>query len=185
MVHIGQTASPLPAILALLRPGDIVTHVYAPPPNSIFDEHGRLLPALGEARARGVLFDIGNGRSGHITWDMAERAIEQGFLPDTISSDLTGPGRTDRVFDLPTVLSKFLMLGLSLPQVIERATINAARAVPAFDGLGTLVPGVSADIAVFELRRGEFEFVDNLKEVRVGREKLVPDAVFASGARVL
>ena len=67
------------------------------------------------------------GATAHITWEMAERALEQGFLPDTISSDLTAPGRTDRVFDFPTVLSKFLMLGLSLEQVIARATINAAK----------------------------------------------------------
>jgi dihydroorotase len=184
MVHIGQTRSPLPAILELLRPGDIVTHVYAPPPNSIFDEGGRVLPQVRAARDRGVLFDVGNGRTAHITWEMAERALEQDFLPDTISSDLTAPGRTDRVFDFPTVLSKFLMLGLSLEQVIARATVNAAKAMTPFTELGTLRVGAPADVAVFTLERGAFEFVDNVNAKRTGPEKLVPFAVVAAGKRV-
>ena len=91
MVHIGQTVSPLASILALLRPGDIVTHVYAPAPNGMLDANGRVIPEAREARARGILFDVGNGRSNHITWDVAERALQQDFLPDTISSDLTAP----------------------------------------------------------------------------------------------
>ena len=184
MVHIGQTASPVPALLARLRPGDIVTHVYAPPPNTIFDEDGRVFAAVHAARERGILFDIGNGRGGHITWAMADRAIQQGFLPDTISSDLTAPGRTDRVFDFPTVLSKFLLLGLTLNQVIACATVNAARAVAPFRDLGTLAVGAPADVAVFELRDGEFEFVDNERTTRIGRQKLVPSAVIANGRKV-
>jgi dihydroorotase len=185
MVHIGQTRSPLPDILNLLRPGDIVTHVYAPPPNSIFDERGHVLPQVRAARERGVLFDVGNGRTAHITWEMAERALDQGFLPDTISSDLTAPGRTDRVFDFPTVLSKFLMLGLSLEQVIARATVNAAKALAPFKELGTLRIGAAADVAVFTLENGEFEFVDNLNVKRTGPSRLVPVAVVAAGKRVV
>ncbi len=184
MVHIGQTASPLASILALLRPGDIVTHVYAPAPNGLLDANGRVIPEAREARARGILFDVGNGRSNHITWDVAERALQQDFLPDTISSDLTAPGRTDRVFDFPTVLSKFLMLGMPLDQVIARATANAARALPPFRALGTLAVGAPADVAVFEVRDGTFEFVDNERTVRTGRQKLVPVAVVARGRRV-
>ncbi len=183
MVHVGQSASPMAAIVARLRPGDIVTHVYAPPPNGILDENGKLFPAVIEARRRGILFDIGNGRNGHITWDVAERAIQQSFLPDTISSDLTAGGRTDRVFDFPTVLSKFLLLGLSLDQVIRCATVNAARAIKPFDGLGTLRVGAPADVAVLELRKGEFEFVDNARTKRLGQEKLVPVAVVMDGKR--
>jgi len=184
MVHIGQTRSPLPAILDLLRPGDIVTHVYAPPPNSIFDERWRVLPQVRAARERGILFDVGNGRTAHITWETAERALEQGFLPDTISSDLTAPGRTDRVFDFPTVLSKFLMLGLSLDQVIARATVNAAKVMAPFKALATLRVGAPADVAVFTLERGAFEFVDNVNAKRMGPEKLVPFAVVSAGTRV-
>jgi dihydroorotase len=184
MVHVGQTASPLPAILDLLRPGDIVTHIYAPPPNGMLDANGRILPQVLEARQRGILFDVGNGRTAHITWDVAERAIQQGFLPDTISSDLTKPGRTDRVFDLPTVLSKFFLFGLSLEQIVARATVNAAAAVPVFKGLGTLRVGAPADVLVFEVQEGEFELVDNERAVRKGRHRIVPRAVVANGRRV-
>jgi dihydroorotase len=181
MVHVGQSASTMSSIVRRLRPGDIVTHVYAPPPNGILDDNGRVFPEVLEARKRGILFDIGNGRNGHITWDVAEKAIQQGFLPDSISSDLTAPGRTDRVFDFPTVISKFLLLGLSLDQVISAATENAARAVAPFRDLGTLRVGAVADVAFFELRTGEFEFVDNVKAVRTGRQKLVPAGVIAGG----
>ena len=184
MIHMGQTASPMPAILALLRPGDIVSHVYAPPPNGILDGNGRVLPQVREARQRGIVFDVGNGRNGHITWDVVERAIQQGFLPDTISSDLTAGGMTDRVFDFPTVLSKFLMLGMSLNDVIAAGTVSAARAIPAFSGLGTLRVGAPADVALFEIAQGSFAFVDNVNATRSGRQKLVPHAVIAGGKRI-
>jgi dihydroorotase len=181
MVHVGQSASPLPAILGLLRPGDIVTHIYAPPPNGMLDANGHVLPEVREARQRGIRFDVGNGRTAHITWEVVERALQQDFLPDTISSDLTQPGRTDRVFDFPTVLSKFLMLGLSLDQVVARATVNAAAAIPVFKELGTLAVGAPADVFVFDVQEGEFEFVDNERAVRRGRLKIVPRAVVANG----
>jgi dihydroorotase len=184
MVHVGQTAHPMPEILALLRPGDIVTHVYSPPPNGIFDDRGRVFAEYREARRRRIWFDIGNGRNNHITWEVAERAIAQGFLPDTISSDLGAASLTTRVFDFPTVLSKFLLLGMSLDQVIACATVNAARAVRVFNDLGTLRKGARADIAVLELRQGDFEFVDNLDAKRIGRQKLFPYAVIAGGQRV-
>ena len=184
MIHMGQTASPMPAILALLRPGDIVSHVYAPPPNGILDENGRVLPQVREARKRGIVFDVGNGRNGHITWDMVERALQEDFPPDTISSDLTAGGMTDRVFDFPTVLSKFLMLGMPLNEVIAAGTVSAARAIPAFNGLGTLRAGAPADVAVFELAQGSFTFVDNVNAARTGRQKLVSRAVIAGGKRI-
>jgi len=181
MIHIGDTFSPLPDILALMKPGDIVTHMYSPPPHSILDDNGRVLPQVRDARKRGVLFDVGNGRNGHITWEVAERALAQDFLPDTITSDLNGPGITDQVFDFPNVLSKFLMLGMPLDQVIARGTINSARAIPALKGLGTLQAGSTADVTVLELKTGDFEFVDNVAGKRIGHQKLFPNAVFVAG----
>src|SRR5262247_3484043 len=93
MIHIGQSVSPMRAILPLLKRGDIVTHMYAPAPNGILDDQGRVLPDVLAARRRGVWFDFGNGRVGHVTWDVAERAMQQGFAPDTISTDWTPQGR--------------------------------------------------------------------------------------------
>lgn len=87
MLHIGDSIAPLPSILALLKPGDIVTQMYAPQ-NGILDANGRVLPQVRAAGRRRIVFDIGNGRNAHIRWDVAEKALQQDFPPDTISSDL-------------------------------------------------------------------------------------------------
>jgi len=84
MIHIGQSVSPMRAILPLLKRGDIVTHMYAPPPNGILDDQGRLIPDVAAARRRGVIFDFGNGSNGHFNWDMVERENKKGFWPDRI-----------------------------------------------------------------------------------------------------
>jgi len=184
MVHIGQSVSPLPDLLAVLKRGDIVTHVYSPPPNGIFSSDGSLLPAVIDARRRGIWFDVGNGLNKHITWDVAERATKAGLWPDTISTDWVPMGRSDQIFDLGTVLSKFLMLGMPLTRVIACATANAARAMPAFKQLGTLAVGAPADVTVLELREGRFEFVDNEHTTRTASQKLVAVQVVKDG-RVL
>jgi dihydroorotase len=184
MVHIGQTVSPLPEILALLRPGDIVTHLYSPPPHGILDDNGRVLPQVREARRRGILFDVGNGRNGHITWEVAERAMLQDFLPDTISSDMTAVGRTYQVFSLPNVMSKFMLLGMPVEQVVARVTANAARAIPEFKDYGSLRTGAVADVAVLDLKDGDFEFVDNADTKRTGHRKLFAYAVVVGGKRL-
>ncbi len=183
MIHMGDTVSPLPELLALLKPGDIVTHMYAPPPHGIFDESGRVIPEVLAARKRGIWFDIGNGRVAHITWAEAERGLKQKFLPDTISSDWTDAGRTDQVFDFPNVLSKFLLLGMPVEQVIAMGTTNAARTVAAFKDLGTLRVGATADVAVLDLRDGEFEFVDNDNTKRTGKRKLFATAAVIGGKK--
>jgi dihydroorotase len=184
MVHIGDTMSPLPAVLALLKPGDIVTHMYAPPPHGIFDDRGAVLAEVIAARKRGIWFDIGNGRIGHITWSVAEDALRKGVAPDTISSDWTDAGRTDQVFDFPNVLSKFLLLGMPLDQVIARGTVNAAKTIPGYGAFGTLRVGAPADVTVLDLRDGAFEFVDNANTKRVGKQKLFAAATIFAGKRV-
>ena len=183
MLHVGQTFSPLPKILELLNPGDIVTHPYSPPPHGLLDDMGHVIPEVLAARRRGVRFDVGNGRNGHITWETAEKATRDGFWPDTISSDITGPGRTFRVFDLPTVVSKFLLLGMPVNDAIACVTRHAAASVSAFGDLGTLRPGARADVAVLDLRDGNFEFVDNIDGTRTGPRKLVTAAVVMNGNR--
>jgi len=184
MLHVGQTFSPLQKILELLEPGDIVTHPYSPPPHTVLDDNGRVLPEVRAARRRGIRFDVGNGRNGHITWPIVDAATRDGFWPDTISSDITGPGRTFRVFDLPTVVSKFLMLGMPLDQAMASVTTHAAAAVRAFKDLGTLRPGAPADVAILELKNGEFEFVDNVDAKRTARVKLATNAVVMNGKRM-
>ena len=185
MIHMGQTMSPLPKLLALLKPGDIVTHMFAPPPNSIIDDSGKLLPEVVAARKRGVLFDLGNGRVGHLRWDIVERVMKAGFLPDTFSTDWTPEARTAQVINFPNVMSKFLMMGMSLNQVIACATVNSARAFPVFRDRGTLKPGAPADIAVLELRDGSFEFEDNYGNKRTGKQRLFPSMTILGGKKVV
>jgi dihydroorotase len=183
MIHIGQTFSPMRSILALLKRGDIVTHMYAPAPNGILDDGGRVLPEVLAARRRGVVFDFGNGVSDHFNWDVVDRAIKQGFVPDTFSTDWNTASRTTGVVDFPNVISKFLMFGMPLDQVIARSTVNAANVFEAFADRGTLNVGAPADVAVLELREGAFEFVDNYQGKRTGKQRLFPVATVVGGKK--
>jgi dihydroorotase len=182
MIHVGQNYSPMRAILSLLKRGDIVTHMYAPPPNSILDDQGRLFADVTAARRRGVLFDFGNGGGGHFNWDMVERATRQGFWPDTLSTDWNAMSRSNPgVVDFPNVMSKFLMFGMPLSQVIACATVNAARVFDVFNDRGTLNIGAAADVAILELRNGTFEFLDNYNNKRTGTQRLFPVATVLGG----
>ncbi len=184
MIHMGQTESPLPKLLDLLKPGDIVTHLFAPPPNAIVDDAGRILPAALAARRRGVLFDIGYGRVGHLRWDVVDRILKAGFWPDTCSTDWNADSKTTGVVDLPNCMSKLFGFGMSLSEAIASATTNAARAFPVFRDRGTLNVGAVADIAVLELREGEFEFVDNYDNKIKGKQRLFPAGTVLAGKRV-
>ncbi len=183
MIHIGQSYSPMRAILPLLKRGDIVTHMYAPAPNGILDDNGRVFPEVLAARRRGVWFDFGNGVADHFNWDVVERAMKQGFWPDTFSTDWNTMSRTTGVVDFPNVMSKFLMFGMPLDQVIARATVNAARVFDTFSDRGTLNVGAPADIAVLELREGSFEYLDNYQGKRTGRQRLFPVATVVGGKK--
>ena len=183
MIHMGQTVSPLGKLLELLKSGDIVTHMYAPPPNSIIDDNGHILKEVYDARRRGVLFDVGNGRNGHLRWDIADKVFRAGFLPDTISTDWTPEGRTSQVIDLPNVMSKLLMLGMPLNQVIACVTQNASRAFPVFRDRGTLKPGAQADVALLQLKEGSFDFLDNFQNTRAGHQRLFPAGTILDGKR--
>jgi dihydroorotase len=185
MIHMGQTASPLSRLLGQLKRGDIVTHMFAPPPNSIIDEEDHMRPEVLAARRRGVWFDVANGRTGHLRWDTFDRIIQAGFWPDTISTDgSTTSGTAESVIDFPNVLSKFLNFGMTLDQVVARATLNASRIFPLFRDRGTLNVGAPADVAVLELREGRFEFVDNYGNSRIGDQRLFPSETVLAGERV-
>ena len=181
MIHMGQTVSELSKLFPLLKRGDIVTHMFAPPPNSIIDTNGRILPEVLAARKRGVFFDLGNGRTGHLRWDMGDSIMKAGFLPDTFPTDWTPEGRTVQIFDFPNVISKFLLLGMRLDQIIACATVNPAKTFPAFHDRGTLRVGAPADVAILDLRKGNFEFVDNFEGKRKGSQRLFPVATVLAG----
>jgi dihydroorotase len=184
MIHMGQTASSLPRLLSQLKRGDIVTHIFAPPPNSIIDDEGHILREVLAARRRGVWFDVANGRTGHLRWDTFDAIVQAGFWPDTISTDGSTTSRSaESVVDFPNVLSKFLNFGMTLDKVVALATINASRLFPLFHDRGTLNVGAPADVAVLELREGSFEFVDNYGNTRTGGQRLFPSETVLGGER--
>ena len=185
MIHMGQTASPFSVLVEQLKPGDIVTHMLAPPPNAIIDSDGQIFPEVLAARRRGVWFDVANGRTGHLLWDTFDRIMEAGFWPDTISTDgNTTSRKAASVIDFPNVMSKFLNFGMTFDQVVACATLNASRVYPLFRDRGTLNVGAPADVAILELREGRFEFVDNYENLRVGRQRLFPYETVLAGRRV-
>ncbi|HVS22565.1 MAG TPA: amidohydrolase family protein [Gammaproteobacteria bacterium] len=184
MIHMGQTASPLSKLLPLLKRGDIVTHMFAPPPNGVLDDAGRILPEALAARRRGVWFDVGNGVVGHLRWDVVAQVMRAGFWPDTISTDWNVMSRTTGVVDLGNCLSKYLGYGMSVSDVVACATVNAARTFDVFRDRGTLNVDAPADVAILELRDGEFEFVDNYENKIKGRQRLFPFATVLAGKHV-
>jgi dihydroorotase len=184
MIHMGQSPSSLRELLPLLKTGDIVTHLFAPPPNAILDDNGRLLPEVLAARRRGIVFDVGNGVRDHMRWDTVEQIMRTGFWPDTISTDWNVLSRTTGVVDLPNCMSKLLGFGMSVADVVACATVNAARTFDVFRDRGTLNVGAPADVAVLELREGEFEFVDNYENERKGTQRLAPSETVLGGVHV-
>ena len=111
MIHMGQTLSPIPKLFDLLKRGDIVTHMFAPPPNAIVDDAGRILPAVLAARKRGVWFDVGNGQTGHMRWDTIEAIVKAGFWPDTFSTDWNTNSRRRAWSTCPTACRSFSATG--------------------------------------------------------------------------
>jgi dihydroorotase len=184
MIHMGQTISPLPKLIDLLKRGDIVTHMFAPPPNSIIDDSGHILPEVLAARRRGVWFDVGNGQAGHMRWDTIAAIMKAGFWPDTFSTDWNKNAHETGVIDLPNCMSKLFGYGMTLDEAISRATVNAARIFPLFNDRGTLNVGAPADVALLELRKGNFEFLDNYKNKITGHQRLFPSATVLGGKRV-
>jgi dihydroorotase len=184
MIHMGQTISPLPKLIALLKRGDIVTHLFAPPPNSIIDDSGHILPEVLAARRRGVWFDVGNGQTGHMRWDNVAAIMKTGFWPDTFSTDWNTNAHETGVIDLPNCMSKLFGYGMTVDEAIARATVNPARIFPVFNDRGTLNVGAPADVALLELREGNFEYLDNFKNKITGTRRLFPSGTVLGGKQV-
>jgi len=159
MVHVTNPPSPLKEILDMLEAGDVVSHFLHGKEWGILDANHRLIDSVLEARQRGIVFDVGHGRN-HVDFTVARTAIAAGFLPDTISTDLTRGGMVGIVKDFPHTLSKFLNLGMALSPVIACATANPARLLGMEGKIGTVQKGAFADIAVFDLKSGTFDFID-------------------------
>ena len=178
MVHISAGAD-TPEILRRLRPGDIITHCFRGPGDGIV-EQGVVIPEAVAARENGILFDIGHG-SGSFSWESARKAFEKFFLPDTISTDLHRLSVDYPVVDMPTTMSKFLHLGMSLEEVVLKSTVNPAQAVGREDDIGTLRPGTIADVLVFDVVEGEFRLEDSHGRIEAASRKIIPQLVVRAG----
>jgi len=161
-----------------LRPGDIYTHAYSGLRNEL-DESGRVNPGMWEGRKRGVIFDVGHG-GGSFAWRIAVPAMKEGFLPDSISTDLHIGSMNSGMKDMLNVMDKFLAMGMSLDDVVLRSTWNPAREIGQ-QQLGHLSVGAPADIAVLRLEKGTFGFVDMYGARLKGTQKLTCELTIRDG----
>ncbi|MEE2659292.1 MAG: amidohydrolase/deacetylase family metallohydrolase [Candidatus Latescibacterota bacterium] len=180
MVHIGECPMKIPEIVEHLAPGDCITHCYKGGGTRIIDEEDLLFDAVVDAAERGVVFDVGHG-SGSFQWEVAEASIAQGLPPTTISTDLHTANLHGPVYDMPTTMSKFLMLGIELEKTVEMSTTQPAQVLGLGEELGTLKVGTKADITVLERRTGRFVFEDSYDGLRVGEELLQAAVTLRAG----
>jgi dihydroorotase len=179
MVHIASGPPAIDEITALLRPGDILTHCFTGGDHRVVTPDGGVRPDVKALHDQGLVLDVGHG-TGSFSYEVTERSLGEGLMPDVISSDIHQLSVQGPMFDLPTTLSKFLNLGMRLDDVIERATARPAAAVRRPD-LGTLRPGSRADIALFRLETGEYAFYDVEMRRRRGTQRLISTATMLAG----
>lgn len=180
MIHVGNSFTPMEELVAMLRPGDVVTHAYHGNTHGVLDDSGRVFDGIVEAQKRGVIFDIGHG-AGSFSFDVAEKALAQGFYPSNISSDLHVYNIEGPVHDQLSTLSKFLHLGLSLDEVIRLSTSATAHIIGHSDQIGTFRLGAEGDATVLRIAEGSFTFVDSLGASVEGSRKLEHVATIKGG----
>ena len=181
MCHIGDVPQRLEELLDMMRPGDIVAHMYTGAGNNNIVQNGKLLPEALAAQKRGVIMEVAHG-AGSFDFTIAEPAIEQGLIPNVISSDIHGYSvNSPSDSTLPTVMSKFLNMGFSLEDVVAMATVNPAKVIGRVDKLGTLQPGAPADVSIFELVEGPIKLADTKNNYRNGSKYLKPVKTICGG----
>ena len=168
-VHIGDCNQPLSAVLEYLKAGDMIVHCFTARRNGILDVKGKLLPAVMDARKRGVMFDASSGGN-HFGFDVARKAIDQGFPPDILSTDITEGTAADPHFHMPLMMTRHLAVGMSMDDVVRASTVVPGTAINRVPKLGTLQVSTPADVAVLNLEEGEFVLQDTAGgEMKVNR----------------
>ncbi len=180
MVHIGESPMPVPEMLPHLEAGDCITHCFKGHSERILDGNDTVFEEVREAADRGVIFDVGHG-AGSFQWEVAEAAVAQDFEPTTISTDLHTGNVHGPVYDMPTTMSKFLLLGLSLERVVELSTTRPAEVLGRTGDLGTLQAGTVADVTLLEERSGRFIFTDSYGRHRTGERLLISAGMVRNG----
>ena len=179
LVHIGESwtkdAAPVHVgdVLKYLRVGDIVTHMFTVHPGGLLDGNGKLWPQVRDAKASGVLMDVGHGLH-NLNFDVARKVLDQGLHPDGVSTDGHRGNRAGPVYDLPTTMAKLMALGFSLNQVIEMATTNAAKLLGRSGELGKLKVGEPAEISVLKIEEREWKAVDSQKGTIPAHQAIIP-----------
>jgi dihydroorotase len=183
MTHISFAPPETDQVMELMKPGDIVTHAYNRHTLGIIDEAGKVRQSVREARKRGVLFDVGHGL-GSFNFEAARKALADGFVVDTISTDIYNLNVKGPVFDMPTTMSKMMYLGMSFDDVLQRTTISPAKIVNRVDGLGNLAVGAPADVAVLAIEDGEFPLTDSQKNTVTAKQRVISKFAICRGKRV-
>ena len=184
VVHMVDPIIEAEEAAAMLRPGDVFCHMYYGKGSTILDGHGKVKAGIRRARERGVLFDACNGK-GNFEYRTALPAMEEGFLPDIISSDISPITQYQHpVVTLPRLLAKFMAMGMSLEQVLDAAILAPARQLGAEEELATLRPGTRADLAVFCIKERETRFYDLNGAYITGERTIVPQLTVKRGSIV-
>jgi dihydroorotase len=165
-VHVGD-------VLKYLRAGDIVTHMFTVHPGGLLDGNGKLWPQVRDAKASGVLMDVGHGLH-NLNFDVARKVLDQGLHPDGVSTDGHRGNRAGPVYDLPTTMAKLMALGFSLNQVIEMATINAAKLLGRAGKLGTAEIDHPAELSVLKVEERDWKAVDSQKGTIPAHQAITP-----------
>jgi dihydroorotase len=185
MVDFGEHNPPLSIedlFMKHLRPGDIFTHTFSYGPanrETVVDENGKVKPFIYEAQKRGIIFDVGHG-GGAFSWRQSIPSMQQGFKPNVISTDLHAESMNSGMKDLSNLMSKFLNIGMSVQDVVLRTTWNPANVIKRPE-LGNLSVGTEADIAVFNIRKGNFGFIDIRRTKIKGTQKLETELTIRAG----
>jgi len=180
MVHIGHRpedgdgeAAPIGDVVRILRPGDVVTHLFTAYPGGLLDGNGRLQPDVREAYAAGLRFDVGHGLY-NMSFDTAARVLDQGIEPHSISTDAHKMARQRLVYDLPTTMAKMLNLGFTLPQLVNKATYEVAASLGRPELVPGIAPGRPALLSVLQLTEQEWQAEDSTGKKVAAKERLVP-----------
>lgn len=169
VVHIGNMPPNVEEVLALMEAGDVITHCYHNKPNGLFDQSGNLIPAASAAKQRGVLFDVGHG-SASFSFEVAERAMKQGFTADLISTDLYEKNLNGPVIALSHVMDKMIALGVSVEDAIAKVTVKAADAF-GMKTYGRLEVGAKAVLTAFEREPAAVDLIDSVGVKRQGASR--------------
>lgn len=184
-VHVTDSRLPADELIGHFRTDDIYAHCFHGTGNAILKESGEVFPAIKEAKARGVIFDCSNGVA-HFDFTVARNAMEQGFNPDIISTDLTlrNSLRTDKVFSLLFIMSKYLNMGMSFFDVVRAVTRTPARLMKMEGQIGTLAPGAFADIAIVKLRKEKIVFEDT-KGTQLEGDRYIDNCATISNGQIV